>query len=304
MGASTDEIVSMISFARVVEARSFTAAAARLAVSKSVVSARVAALEAQLGVRLLHRTTRKLSLTPDGLALYERCLPMVSAADDAAAALAGTGDRPRGLLRVNAPIVFAQEYLTEPIAAFLTTFPEVRVDIGLSDKLVDLVDEGIDVAVRVTMKLQGAGLVARKLASDHTALVASPAYLARRGTPTSADDLIHHDCLVYSLLKSAQEWHFRQRGSKESVGIAVEPRLSAASGALLRRAALSGIGLAVLPNFMVAADLATGRLRNVIDSFRGVTLGIHAVYPEAGRPPAKVRAFVDHLVTWFRTPRW
>jgi DNA-binding transcriptional LysR family regulator len=303
MAASPDDVFALVVFARVVEARSFTGAAAKLGVSKSVVSARVAALEARLGARLLHRTTRKLRLTPDGQALFEQAAPLLAAADRAAEALAGAGDAPRGLLRVNAPVVFAEEYLAEPVAAFLARYPEVRVEVTLADRVVDLVDEGIDVALRVTSRLEGAGLTARKLAADRTALVAAPSYLARRGAPASADELPAHDCLVYSLLKATDEWRFRE--GKEIVTAAVEARFSAASGALLRRAALAGMGLAVLPTFMIAGDLAAGRLRPVLaSSFEGVALGVYAVYPQVRRAPPKVRAFVDALVAHFRTPRW
>ena len=181
VGASPDEILSMVFFARVVEAKSFTGAAAKLGVSKSVVSARVAALEEQLKVRLLHRTTRKLSLTPEGLALFERCARVVAAADEASAAAAGAGNTPRGVLRVNAPIVFAEEYLAPPIAAYLARYPDTRVQMSVNDRAIDLVDEGVDVAVRISARPHGGGLTARKLAVDHTVLCASPAYLARRG---------------------------------------------------------------------------------------------------------------------------
>jgi DNA-binding transcriptional LysR family regulator len=293
----------MIVFARVVQAKSFTGAATKLGVSKSVVSARVAALEARLGARLLHRTTRKLRLTADGQALVEQCAPLVAAADRAAEALASTGDQPRGLLRINAPVVFAEEYLAEPIAAYLARFPEVRIETTLADRTVDLVEEGIDVAVRVSSRLEGVGLTARRLASDRTVLVAAPSYLARKGAPGSLDDLAGHDCLVYSLLKATDEWRFRE--GKAIVSASVEGRFSAASGALLRRAALAGMGLAVLPTFMVSSDLAAGRLRPVLaSSFEGVALGVYAVYPQVRRAPHKVRAFVDLLVSHFRTPRW
>jgi DNA-binding transcriptional LysR family regulator len=302
MGATPDEILSMVFFVRVVEARSFTGAAARLRVSKSVVSARVAGLEQQLGMRLLHRTTRRLTLTPDGLALYERCARMVAAADEASATAAGSSETPRGLLRVNAPIVFAEEYLAEPMAAYLARYPEVRIEITMSDRFINLVEEGIDLAVRISSKLEGGGLVARKLASDQTVLVAAPAYLARRGTPTSPDELVHHDCLVYSLLRVAQEWRFRDR--KEPFTMAGAARFSAASGALLRRGALAGMGLAVLPTFMVASDLAAGRLQPVLDAFLPSKLGIYAAYPQARPVPTKTRAFVDLLAAHFRTPRW
>jgi DNA-binding transcriptional LysR family regulator len=304
MAASPNDILAMVFFARVVQAGSFTGAAAKLGVSKSVVSAKVAALEEQLRVRLLHRTTRKLSLTQEGLALFERCARVVTAADEAAAAAETTGDTPRGLLRVNAPIAFAQEYLAAPMAAYLEQNPDVRIDLALSDRVIDLVEEGVDVAIRVSSNLQGPGLIARKLASDRTVLCGAPAYLARKGTPLSPQDLVHHDCLVYSLLKVSEEWRFRDRGSKDVYTVPITGRLSAASGAVLRQVALAGRGLAVLPAFMVAADVVAGRLCLLVDGFQGVDLGIYAVYPQTRRPLGKVRAFVDLLVAHFRTPRW
>ena len=303
MTASPDDVMAMVFFARVVEQRSFTAAAAKLGVSKSVVSARIAAFERRVRTTLLHRTTRKLSLTREGMALYERCARVAAAADEAAAAADRTGDAPHGLLRVDAPIVFAQEHLAAPIAGYLEKYPQVRVALSMNDRVIDLVEEGVDVAIRITARLAGTGLVARKLGADRTVLCASPAYLARKGTPEAPEDLVHHDCLLYSLLKEASEWRFRV--GKRSFGVPIEARFSAASGAVLRRAALAGMGLAVLPRFMVAADLDAGRLRRVIDGFEGVALGIYAVYPappapQGGRPPPKVRTFVDLLVAHFR----
>ena len=305
MAATPDELVSMVCFARVVEAGSFTAAAATLRVSKSVVSARVAALEDRLRARLLNRTTRRLSLTPEGLALYERCAPLLAAADAAAEAAEGAGDEPRGVLRVNAPVAFAEEHLAAPLAATLERHPRLHVELSLADRVVDLVGEGIDVAVRVSPRLEGGGLVARKLCVDRTVLVAAPAYLARRGTPARPEALLHHDCLVYSLLRVADEWRFRGPGPRELYSVPVEGRFAAASGAVLRRAALAGMGLGVLPTFMVAGDLAEGRLRRVLaDAFAGTELGIYAVYPQARRIPAKGRAFVDVLAAHFRRPSW
>jgi len=300
MAASPDDVMAMVFFARVVEQRSFTAAAAKLGVSKSLVSARIAAFERRLRVPLLHRTTRKLSLTREGLALYERCARVAAAADEAAAAADRTGDVPHGVLRVDAPIVFAQEQLAAPVAKYLERHPQIRVALTMNDRMIDLVEEGVDVAIRITWRLAGAGLVARKLGADRTVLCASPAYLARKGTPQEPADLVHHDCLLYSLLKEAAEWRFR--AGKRSFSVPIEARFSAASGAVLRGAALAGMGLAVLPRFMIAADLDAGRLRPVIDSFEGVALGIYAVYPQpqGGRPSPKVRAFVDLLAAHFR----
>jgi DNA-binding transcriptional LysR family regulator len=305
MPASPQEILAMVFFARVVETKSFTGAAGKLGVSKSVVSAKVAALEAQLKVRLLHRTTRKLSLTPDGLALYGRCAKVLAAADEAAAAAAGTGDTPRGLLRVDAPSVFSQNYLAEPLATYLARFPDVRVELTVSDRRIDLVEEGVDVALRIQPRLRDASLVARKLASDQTHIWASPAYLQRRGTPATPADLLFHDCLIYSVLSVGEEWRFRERGRKEVFSLPIQGRFASGSGDMLRRAALAGMGLAVMPTFMVAGDGQAGRLQPVlVDSFAGAQLGIHAVYPQGPRPPSKVRAFVDLLVAHFRTPPW
>jgi DNA-binding transcriptional LysR family regulator len=302
--ASTEEIVAIVSFARVVEARSFTAAAKLLGVSKSVVSARVAELEARLGTRLMNRTTRKLSLTPDGLALYERCAPLILAADDAAAAAAGTARAPRGLLRVNAPVVLAETYLAQPVAAYLREFPDVRVELVLDDRLVDLVADGVDVAIRVSARLAPSSLVARKLADDRVVVVGAPAYLARAGRPETPRELVNHHCLRYALLRATDEWRFRDPGARGSYPVPVESRFACGSGAVLRSAALAGMGLAVLPSFMVAGDLAAGRLRTVLEPYAFARLGVYAVYPPARPVPGKTRAFVDALAAAFRPAPW
>jgi len=294
----------MLAFARVVEARSFTKAAEKLGVSKSVVSARVAGLERALDVKLLHRTTRKLSLTPEGTELYERCLRVVAAAEEAMATRNAVSGTPRGLLRINAPIVFAEDYLAEPLAQYLDCHPNVQLELDLSDRVVDLVQDGIDLAIRITSRLAGPGLVAKRLATDQPVLCAAPSYLARRGRPRTPADVAEHDCLVYTLLRVNEEWRFRARGEREALSVGVNPRFSAASGAMLRRAAVAGMGLAVLPRFMVASDLAAGRLEIALDSLFAPTLGIYAVYPQARRVPAKVRALVDLLSNHFATARW
>ena len=270
MSASPDEILSMVCFARVVEAGSFTAAAEKLDLSKSVVSARVAQLEDRVGARLLNRTTRKLSLTAEGMAFYERCMRLVNAADDATAGVEGPSEVPRGPLRVSAPSVFAQEYLAPPLQVYLERNPQVRLELALTDKVVDLADDGIDLAIRISPSVDGGNLSARKLASDRTVLCASPAYLSRRGTPTSAEHLVQHDCLVYSLLRISDEWRFRAPGSRETFTVPIEGRFQAASAGVLRQAALAGMGICALPSFMVAEDLAMGRLRTVVDTFAAV----------------------------------
>jgi DNA-binding transcriptional LysR family regulator len=302
VAASADDLLALLAFARVVEAKSFTAAAAKLGVSKSVVSGRVAGLEERLGTRLLQRTTRRLSLTADGLALYEHAARMAVAADAAAAFGIGTSPEPRGVLRVNAPISFAEAYLAAPIATYLERHAQVRVELLLSDRFVDLVEEGVDVAIRISARLRDSPLVGRKLAEDYTLVVASPAYLARRGTPATPADLIHHDCLRYSLLAASDEWRFRAGG--KSFGVPVEARFEAANGGVLREAALAGMGLAVLPSFVVARHLANGTLVQVLREFSFIRIAIHAVYAPAGVVPSSVRAFVDLLAAHFRVPPW
>lgn len=302
MPATPDDVLSLVVFARVVETQSFTAAAAKLGLSKSVASARVSQLEQRLGTRLLQRTTRRLSLTADGLALYEHAARIAAAADQATAVAAGSAAEPRGVLRVSAPVPFAELYLSAPIASYLARYPSVRVELLLADRFVDLVAEGIDVAVRISAGLRDSSLVGRKLAEDHTVACASPAYLARKGTPAAPAELIHHDCLRYSLLKASDEWRFRDGGA--SFAVPVETRFEAASGVMLREAARAGIGIAMLPSFIVAQDLLEGRLVQVLAPFTFVHLAIHAVYPSAGVVPANVRAFVDVLVEHLRVPLW
>jgi DNA-binding transcriptional LysR family regulator len=304
MAASPDEILSMVCFARVVEAGSFTAAAEKLDLSKSVVSARVAQLEDRVGARLLNRTTRKLSLTAEGMAFYERCARLVNAADDASAEAEGPSEVPRGVLRVIAPAAFAQEHLAPPLATYLERHPQVRLELTLTDKLVDLADDGIDVAIRISPNVDRGVLSARKLASDRTVLCASPAYLARKGIPVAAEQLVQHDCLVYSLLRISDEWRFRAAGSRDTFTVPIEGRFQAASLGVLHQAALAGMGICALPTSMVAEDLAMGRLRTVVETFAGLELGIFAVYPQTRHPPGKVRALVDVLVAYFKRPRW
>lgn len=302
MAASTDDVLSLMVFARVVEAQSFTAGAARLGLSKSVASSRIARLEERLGTRLLLRTTRRLSLTADGLALYEHAARMARAADDAATLAAGAAVEPRGVLRVNAPVTFAEQYLCQPIALYLEAHPRVRVELMLSDRFENLVAERVDVAIRISARQRDSALVGRKVADDRSVVCASPAYLGRRGTPLTPADLIHHDCIRYSLLDASDEWRFKSDGKSYSIPVAA--RFEVQSGSVLRSAALAGMGLCVVPSFMVAAELSSGALVQVLEEFSFVRLAVMAVYAPTRVVPSNVRAFVDLLVAFFRSPPW
>jgi DNA-binding transcriptional LysR family regulator len=194
--------------------------------------------------------------------------------------------------------------LLAPIALYLERYDNVRVELLTRDRKSDLVADGIDLALRISPDLADSSLVARKLGSDRTVMCAAPSYLQRRGTPTSPEDVLLHDCVLYSVVKVSHEWRFHGPDG-EAVSVPVTGRLAAESGAMLRRAALNGIGLCVMPRMMIATDLAQGRLQTLLDdAFAGVELGVYAVYPAARRPAAKVRAFVDVLVEHFRQPRW
>lgn len=300
MTASLDDLVSLALFARVVEAGSFTAAARAVGLSKSAVSARVARLEDRLGARLLHRTTRRLSLSQAGAALYERAARMVAAANDAAELAEGASREPRGRLRISAPVTLAQMFLGPVLAEFLRAQPSVQIDLDASDRMVDLVAEGFDLAVRIA-NLRDSSLVARKLATDRLVVVGSPSYLARAGTPRSVADLAQHNCLRYAQVSGSAEWGFR---GFERVRQVVEGNLVVSDGTVLREAAAAGLGLAVLPAFMVAAELASRRLVPVLEELPRREIGIFAVYPHRRNVPAKVRAFVDFLVARFARAPW
>ncbi|HSO33177.1 MAG TPA: LysR substrate-binding domain-containing protein [Labilithrix sp.] len=301
MRASPDDILGMAFFARVVEARSFSDAARSLGLSKSAVSARVSRLEERLGVRLLHRTTRRLALTADGVRLYERCARVVAEADEAADVAAGASAAPRGILRVHASSAFAQAYLTGPISTFLAAHPDVRIELRFGDRIPDLAADGIDVSILITHRLPDSGLVARKLASAAVVTCAAPAYLRRKGIPFRPQDLVHHHCLSHSVVQF-EDWHFDTE--EGPVSLRAGARLVVDDRSFLRGAALDGLGIAMLPDLLVAGDLASGRLHRVLDDFQHIELTVHALHPHTRHPPASVRAFLDHLASCFRDPPW
>jgi DNA-binding transcriptional LysR family regulator len=292
----------MAIFARVVEAKSFTLAARALSVSKSVVSKRVSALETLLGVRLLHRTTRRLSLTPEGVRLYERCLNMLRGADEALELVQGTAEEPRGILRISSNLIFSDLYLAEIITSFVKRHPHVQVELTANNNMVDLVDERVDVAIRLAPMLASSSLVARRLATTPKIVCASPAYLAEHGTPETPDDLRGHACLRFSPLPSEVEWKFRV-GRLTSI-IPVSGPISADTPEVLRRAALAGTGIIILPLFFVAEELAEGRLVPLLDAYPVPELGVFAVYSKGKVVPAKVRKFVDYVAARLRSAPW
>ena len=297
-----DRLAALQAFVRVAETRSFSEAARRLRTSKSAVSRLVAALEAELGARLFHRTTRSLTLTEPGASYVERASRILADLAEADASVSQMQAAPRGRLRVNAPMSFGFLHLAPAIPDFLARYPDVAIDMIMNDRFVDLVDEGFDVAVRIG-SLADSSLVARKLAPIRRAVCASPAYLTARGVPASPDHLATHDCIGYSNMPT-QEWRFVAPDGRPWP-VAVTGRFAANNGDAIRAAALRGVGLALLPTFLIGGDLQAGTLMTVLDGFVPQDMTLNAVYPHARHLSPKVRAFVDFLAERFGPrPYW
>ncbi len=298
-----DRFAALEAFVKVAETQSFSEAARRLRSSKSAVSRSVGALEAELGSRLINRTTRSLNLTEAGRAYFERVSRILSDLDDADRALSQLQASPRGRLMVSAPMSFGFLHLAPALPEFLARFPEVDVDLSLNDRFVDLVDEGFDLALRIGA-LPDSSLMARRIAPIRVTLCASADYFRRRGTPQTPEDLKAHECLRNSNVARTQEWRFVDQDGKPSL-VSVSGRVSANNGDTLRVLALSGFGIATLPTFIVGADLRAGALVSALDRFVPQPLAMSAVYPHSRHLSPKVRAFVDFLVERFgKRPYW
>ncbi len=299
-----DRLTGMEVFAKVAAAGSFSAAGRSVGLSQTMVTKHIAALEARLGVKLFHRTTRRLSLTEAGqlyLDSAERILADVEAADGAVAA-----DRfePRGQLRLNAPVSFGSRQIAPMLSAFTRQHPQVTIDLGLIDRYVNLAEEGWDLAIRIG-SLSDSSLVARRIAPCRTVVCASPSYLATHGTPRAAAELSHHNCLGYTLSQrsNAGRWMF---GAKAEIALPVAGNLRANNGDALRAAAIAGQGVIYQPTFIVADDLRAGTLvKLTLDQPTEELGGIYAVYLPDRNPAAKVRAFIDFVVDHFAPePPW
>jgi DNA-binding transcriptional LysR family regulator len=298
-----DRLTGMQVFVKVAAQGSFSAAARALGMSPAMATKHVDALEDRLGARLFFRSTRKLTLTEAGqrhLAASERILAEI---EEAEAAAAEDVIEPRGTLRINAPLAFGLRQVMPALADFAGIHPALTVDIALTDRFVDLIDEGWDVAIRIGM-LRDSSLIARALAPIRTALCASPAYLAANGTPTTVADLAAHNCLGYTLPTpaSATRWVF---GKDASTAVPVHGTLLANNGDALSAAAVAGRGLVYQPTFIVADDIRAGRLVSLtLDQPLPRFGSVHAVYPGGRQPPAKVRALIDLLAARWRDAPW
>jgi DNA-binding transcriptional LysR family regulator len=296
-----DKFQEMRAFAAVVDAGSFVRGAEALGTSKTAVSRLVGDLEARLGVRLMHRTTRKLSLTDEGAAFHARCKDLLAGLDEAEAEITAHAGQVAGQLRLNVPVSFGVLHLAPLWADFMRQHPKVTLDVSLSDRLVDLVDEGYDLAVRIA-RLPSSSLVSRRLTSTRMILCASPGYLREHGRPASPAELASHAVLTYTLLSTGDSWEFD--GPDGRLQVKVSPRLQTNNGETCLAGALQHQGIILQPSFLVAPHLASGALVELMPGYRSVELGVYAVYPSRRHLPAKVRVMIDFLVQAFRSCTW
>ena len=292
-----DTFTRMQAFVEVVDAGGFSAAARKMGKSKALVSKYVRDLEDELGVRLLNRTTRQLSLTEVGQAYHREANDILLRVGDLVASVRDTHTEPRGLLRISAPRSFGDAELGQAIMQFLVAEPEIMVDLRLDDRFVDLVDEGFDVAIRVS-ELADSSLIARRLAPFRVVLCASPECVARHGRPATPADLAHLPAIVDTNSRGRSHWTFVHEG--ERVGVQVKPRAEVNSPQVALAAALAGLGYARMPYFTARDALADGRLLCFLEDYESTSMGIYAVYPHRRHLSGKVRAFVDFMVDWFQ----
>ena len=280
-------------FARVVEEKSFSGAARRLNLSKSLVSKHVTQLEKSIGSRLLNRTTRALSVTEAGAVLFAHATRILEELEEARLAVSRLQLTPRGILRISAPVAFGRLHVASALPEFLATYPDIKIDMVTTDRFVDLAEEGYDVVVRIVGE-PPPNVVARKLAPVNRRICATPEYFARYGVPQAPQDLEKHNCLTYTYFNPQDPW--RLRGGEGDISVRATGNLRLNDDDALSEAVLRGLGIAVLPTFLIGRDLQSGRLQSVLSNYVPLERHIYAVYLPNRQLSAKVRAFIDYFL--------
>lgn len=286
-------------FASVVEHRSFSGAALALGVSKATVSKAITRLEERLGTALFHRTSRRLTLTDSGQQLAERAQRILEEGQSAEEAAFESASAPSGVVRLAAPLTFGARHLSGLIAEFMTGHPQIKVELTLSDAFIDIVGEGIDVALRIA-ELPDSSLRARRLGPVNIHVVAAPAYFEREGRPAHPADLARHACFVYTNTATPGVWRFKKAGGEEAA-VRVDGPLRTDNGESMLPALRAGLGIARLPGFLVDAEIAAGRLEAVLTDWVAGSVGLHLVTPPGSRRPVRVEALIDFLTERLRT---
>ncbi|NIA71024.1 LysR family transcriptional regulator [Pelagibius litoralis] len=292
-----DSLEGLPVFVRTVREGSFSAAARALDLTPSAVSKQIGRLEDRLSVRLFNRTTRRLSLTEEGAAFYERASRILTDLEDAAAAVSSLRATPQGRLRVTMPSGFGLLHFLPVLPDFLARYPELDLDIDVNDRFVDMVDEGFDVALRIG-ELQDSSLISRRLSANHRVLAAAPGYLHAHGAPRRIGEVADHNCLVYTYRAQRHDWHLVDETGAEFV-VTVSGNVETNNPTILRASALAGVGLVLLPLWLIGPDLKAGRLVQVLPRYHGPDSAINVVYPPGRHLSARVRCFVDFLVERF-----
>jgi DNA-binding transcriptional LysR family regulator len=297
-----DRFQALSTFARVVETGSFARAAERVGVSVSAVSRQVSDLEGHLGARLLNRTTRRLSLTESGQAFYERCVQLLADLEEAEAAVGATL-APRGTLRLTCGTTFGARHVAPAIAAYQARYPDVRFDLDLSDRVIDLVEEGFDLAIRIG-EMRSQALIARRIGTTALICAAAPAYVARHPAPRVPADLSKHACLTYAYAPERDVWRFRGGDGNEHA-VTVSGPVHANHAETLTALSVAGAGVHLEPDFVVAPHLRSGALVRLLPDYTAASVPIHAVYPSRRHLSAKVRSFIDFIAARFAAePAW
>ncbi|CAN7716946.1 LysR family transcriptional regulator [Pseudoduganella sp. LjRoot289] len=294
-----DQLAALRALRRVVELGSFTAAAEALGISHTAVSRQIKQLEAYLGAQLLNRTTRRFALTAAGKQYYEASREILDALDDADRAVGQHQARPSGSLRINAPMAFGTLELAVWLPDFIAHYPELQVDLVCNDRIVDLIEDSFDVALRLTRELPDSSLIARRLATSELRLAASPDYLQRHGTPRTPAELARHNCLAYTQAPRPHDWTFTGPDGVQQT-VTIRGNLQSNTSVALRAAAVGGLGIVNAAAFIVQGDLERGALVRLLPDYTQRPRELHALYPQSRHLSPKVRAFIDFASDWYR----
>ncbi|MGB3516175.1 MAG: LysR family transcriptional regulator [Elainellaceae cyanobacterium] len=293
-----DKFASMQAFVQVVDTGGFAAAARAMGTSRSAVNKLVIHLENELGVQLLHRTTRRVNPTESGLAFYDRCLDILAALEEAELAVSRIHQEPRGNLRINAPMSFGILNLAPAIADFMADYPELQVQLTLNDRFIDPIEEGFDLTVRISETSDFPGVIVHTIAAVQQIVCASPGYLAKHGTPNHPHDLHDHSCLSYGYLSSRRQWRFMD--GDQDITVPIHGVLCSNNGDVLRQAALRDLGIVLLPSFIVGGDLGSDRLQRLFTDYHLPPLNIMILYPVNRHLSTKVQMLTEFLNNRFQ----
>lgn len=292
-----DRFLSMSVFVCAADKRSFTDTAQVFGISATMVSKHIRSLEERVGAQLLSRTTRRQALTEVGKIYYEHCRQLLADAEAADACAAAMRATPRGLLKIHAPVTFGSQRLTQALTVYLRRYPEVSIDLNLNDRQADLIEEGYEVAIRIGALTDSSSLIARPLQPYRMWLCAAPAYLSEAGTPQTAQDLSHHNCLGFTYWHNKKQWQLHQSGQTQSVP--VRGRLQVNNGQALKIAALAGLGIIMQPEVLVSDEITAGRLTRLLPDYELPSRPMHLVYLADRRPISKLKSFIDFVVEAF-----